>query len=156
MVMPPSSFDSVKHLIPTAREEHNAAGGPSFKQYLKNPIFELIVSETTQIMYVYVEFPILAIQCFPIRIRLQLSRPSAGVPINVTVYSPPTRGSLGQYAATSGAYNDSIAGVVTPKVSLVPGTYWIIPSSHSAGVQAPFKLVIYSTTNTISVVERKS
>ncbi|KAF4563111.1 cysteine protease [Pleurotus pulmonarius] len=122
-----------------AWEEHNAAGGPSFKQYLNNPIFELIVSETTQIM-----------------IRLQLSRPSAGVPINVTVYPAPTRGSLGQYAATSGAYNDSIAGVVTPKVSLVPGTYWIIPSTHSAGVQAAFKLVTYSTTNTISVVERKS
>ncbi|KAF9494200.1 cysteine proteinase [Pleurotus eryngii] len=122
-----------------AWEEHNAAGGPSFKQYLNNPIFELIVSETTQIM-----------------IRLQLSRPSAGVSINVTVYPAPTRGSLGQYATTSGAYNDSIAGVVTPQVSLVPGTYWIIPSTHSASVQAAFKLVIYSTTNTISILERKS
>ena len=60
-----SYFGSGSLLISTPREDHNAAGGPSFKQYLNNPIFELIVSETTQIMYVYIEFRGWVIQCVP-------------------------------------------------------------------------------------------
>ncbi|KAJ8517520.1 hypothetical protein ONZ45_g5319 [Pleurotus djamor] len=114
--------------------DHTAAGGPSFNQYFNNPIFTLTVTETTQV-----------------KIRLQLDRPAVGVPINVSVYPALTKGLLLHHTATSGAYSDSISGVVTPQTSLIPGKYWIIPSTYSAGISESFKLIVYSSSNNISI-----
>ena len=37
------------------REEHTAAGGPSFDRYSNNPIFELEVPSVAQIKYVVID-----------------------------------------------------------------------------------------------------
>ncbi|KAJ6593314.1 hypothetical protein B0H19DRAFT_1215467 [Mycena capillaripes] len=121
----------------------NAMGGPSFKHYAQNPIFELDVQAPTEV-----------------KIRLQLLRPKAPAALNVTLFPAPALGpgtivpALGRHLATSGAYDDSVAGVATPQVTLGVGKYWAIPSTYAPGVVGAFQLVVYSTGARVSVVER--
>ncbi|KII95574.1 hypothetical protein PLICRDRAFT_34480 [Plicaturopsis crispa FD-325 SS-3] len=110
----------------------SAAGGPSSKQYTQNPTFEITVSSSTHAI-----------------IRLQLMKPSSTVALNVTLFHAPDGGTaLGRHIATSGPYSDAVSGVVIPKTHLAPGTYYIVPSTFNAGIEAPFRLIVYTTTAT--------
>ncbi|KAF9029355.1 cysteine proteinase [Hymenopellis radicata] len=112
-----------------------AAGGPSFKHYMHNPIYEFDCPADTQI-----------------KVRLQLIRPGASAPLNVTIL-PPNSASSTAHITTSGAYDDAISGVVTPQMSLNKGKYWVVPSTYSPGVQAPFQLILYSSVS-VAVKEK--
>ncbi|KAF7314374.1 Calpain catalytic domain-containing protein [Mycena kentingensis (nom. inval.)] len=116
----------------------NAMGSPSFKNYAQNPIFELDVSAPAEV-----------------KVRLQLLRPTPSSAINLTIFpaSASRTGSLGQHVVTSGGYDDSLAGVVTPQVKLSPGKYWAVPSTYSPGVQGPFRIVVYSKPGRVGVAE---
>ncbi|KAJ7935279.1 hypothetical protein B0H13DRAFT_2304939 [Mycena leptocephala] len=117
----------------------NAMGGPSFKHYAQNPVFELDVQAPTEI-----------------KIRLQLVRPRAPAALNLTLFPAPAAGTsaLGRHLATSGAYDDSVAGVATPQIALGVGKYWAVPSTYAPGVLGAFQLVVYSTTARVNVAER--
>ena len=91
----------------------------------------------------------------PPRIRLQLVRPSA-TSLNVTLFPASNGGSLGPHILTSGPYSDAISGVATPLVSLAPGKYQLIPSTYKPGVQAPFRLIVYSTSAGVNITPRDS
>nr|GAT49101.1 predicted protein [Mycena chlorophos] len=109
----------------------NAMGSPSFKNYARNPIFEVDVQAPTEI-----------------KIRLQLVRPTPSSAINLTLFPA---GSLVQHLTSSGGYDDSIAGVVTPQTKLAPGKYWMVPSTYSPGVHGPFEIVLHTTSGRVSV-----
>ncbi|KAF7297900.1 Calpain catalytic domain-containing protein [Mycena chlorophos] len=109
----------------------NAMGSPSFKNYARNPIFEVDVQAPTEI-----------------KIRLQLVRPTPSSAINLTLFPA---GSLVQHLTSSGGYDDSIAGVVTPQTKLAPGKYWMVPSTYSPGVHGPFEIVLYTTSGRVTV-----
>ncbi|KAJ6491676.1 hypothetical protein C8R47DRAFT_976286 [Mycena vitilis] len=117
----------------------NAMGGPSFKHYAQNPIFELDVQAPTEL-----------------KIRLQLTRPKAPAALNVTLFPAPAQGTtaLGRHLVTSGAYDDSVGGVATPQIALGVGKYWAVPSTYAPGVLSAFQLVVYSTAARVSVAER--
>ncbi|KAJ7188874.1 hypothetical protein C8R46DRAFT_1056044 [Mycena filopes] len=117
----------------------NANGGPSFKHYAQNPVFELDVQAPTEL-----------------KIRLQLLRPKAPAALNLTLFPAPPVGSaaLGRHITTSGAYDDNVAGVVTPQVALGVGKYWVIPSTYAPGVLAAFQLIVYSSNTRVDVAER--
>ncbi|KAJ7578544.1 hypothetical protein C8J56DRAFT_1016524 [Mycena floridula] len=115
-----------------------AAGGPGFKRYTQNPVFELDVPVNTQV-----------------KVRLQLVRPSSSTAINITMFPSSETGSLGRHLTTSGGYHDGISGVVTPQISLKPGKYWMIPSTYNPDVKAEFLILAYSTAPGISLDARK-
>ncbi|KAJ7198567.1 hypothetical protein GGX14DRAFT_666051 [Mycena pura] len=115
----------------------NAMGGPSFKHYAQNPRFEIDVQAPTEL-----------------KIRLQLLRPTTLAAVNVTLFPTSQTGVLGRHIATSGGYDDSIAGVVMPQVALAVGKYWVVPSTYAPAVQGSFQLVVYSTAAAVSITER--
>ncbi|KAJ7503114.1 hypothetical protein B0H11DRAFT_2361192 [Mycena galericulata] len=115
---------------------HNAMGGPSFKQYSQNPIFEVDVQALTEL-----------------KVRLQLQRPKTTTALNLTIFPSSTTGALGRHMTTSGGYDDSIAGVATPQISLGVGKYWLIPSTYNPGFQGAFQLIVYSTAARVNVAE---
>lgn len=87
-------------------------------------------------------------------------QPSPAVALNVTVFASvgnDIQSSLTQKPAvlTSGAYDDTIAGVATPQTKVAAGTYYVVPSTYSPGHEAGFKLVVYSSAfgATITPVE---
>lgn len=86
------------------------------------------------------------------RIRLQLTQPSTTIPLNVTVY-PSSIGSFPpflegkKHIATSGGYDDSIAGVATPAVTFAAGKYYIVPSTYSPGAELGFRILVYSSVS---------
>ncbi|KAF8150505.1 hypothetical protein K438DRAFT_1865522 [Mycena galopus ATCC 62051] len=126
--------------IRSAWTQQNAMGSPSFKHYAQNPIFELDVQTPTEL-----------------KIRLQLLRPKAPAALNLTLFPAPgagASGALGSHVATSGAYDDSVAGVATPQIALGVGKYWAVPSTYAPGVMSAFQLVVYSTAARVSVAER--
>lgn len=91
------------------------------------------------------------------RIRLQLLRPKSPAALNLTLFPAPatgTSGALGRHIATSGAYDDSVAGVATPQIALGVGKYWAVPSTYAPGVLNAFQLVVYSTAARVNVAER--
>ena len=59
-----------------------------------------------------------------------------------------------KHVTTSGPYDDSICGVATPQVSLNGGKYWAIPSTYIPGVQAEFRLIVYTSVKDLSVQRR--
>ncbi|TBU43387.1 hypothetical protein BD309DRAFT_991045 [Dichomitus squalens] len=116
-----------------------AGGGPSSGSYSSNPTYELQVSAPAQL-----------------RFRLQLTEPSPPVALNVTVFNLPTgTGALGRHVATSGPYSDAISGVIIEKLTLQAGKYLVVPSTYKAGVQAAFRLIMYSTVSGVQLVPRK-
>ncbi|KAF9524839.1 hypothetical protein CPB83DRAFT_885980 [Crepidotus variabilis] len=117
----------------------SAAGAPSFKRYADNPVFLLELASSSQVL-----------------IRLQLIHHSSAVALNVTCYPSVANNlatSLGQNRAitSSGAYDDAISGVVTPKVTIGPGRYYIVPSTYSPRLEAPFKLIVHSSVSQVQV-----
>lgn len=90
-----------------------------------------------------------------LRIRLQLSHPSASERLNVTIFPASPSGRLTQHVGTSGAYEDSLAGVVLPLTNLSPGKYWVVPSTYKSGVEAEFRLVCYFSTAGVEAVEKR-
>ncbi|KAF4614242.1 hypothetical protein D9613_007736 [Agrocybe pediades] len=121
-------------VIRGAWEGESAAGAPAFDKYAKNPVFELDVKSMAQI-----------------NIRLQLVQPSTAVPLNVTLYlviQDNIQLSLSQKrnAATSGAYDSAIAGVTTTQTTIAAGRYYIVPSTYSPGIEAGFRILVYSST----------
>ena len=53
--------------------------------------------------------------------------------------------------ATSGPYDDSLVGVVTPVVTLLPGRYCVVPSAFRVGVCAEFRLVVWYSVGGVKV-----
>jgi calpain-7 len=92
------------------------------------------------------------------RIRLQLLQPSASVALNVTVYSQHVIPSLNQqrHVLTSGAYDDTIAGVATPQISVAAGKYYVVPSTYNPGTEVGFKLIVYSSIAGLSITHYDS
>ncbi|EJF55966.1 hypothetical protein DICSQDRAFT_175357 [Dichomitus squalens LYAD-421 SS1] len=116
-----------------------AGGGPSSSSYSSNPTYELQLPDPAQL-----------------RFRLQLTEPSPPVALNVTVFNLPTgTGALGRHVATSGPYCDAISGVIIEKLTLQAGKYLVVPSTYKAGVQAAFRLIMYSTVSGVQLVPRK-
>ncbi|KAK7057703.1 calpain catalytic domain-containing protein [Favolaschia claudopus] len=118
----------------------NAMGGPSFKNYAQNPVFELDVQAPSEV-----------------KIRLQLLRPKALAALNLTLFPAPEPSSgraLGRHISTSGAYDDSVAGVAIPQIALAVGRYWVVPSTYAPGVLHEFQIVVYSTSARVVIVER--
>ncbi|KAJ7650562.1 hypothetical protein FB45DRAFT_730213 [Roridomyces roridus] len=118
-----------------AWDPRNAMGGPSFKQYSQNPRFEIDVQALTEL-----------------KVRLQLLKPKTTAGLNLTIFHA-TTGALGPHITTSGGYDDSVTGVVTPQISLGAGKYWAIPSSYHPGFQNAFELIVYSTSARVKVAE---
>ena len=79
------------------------------------------------------------------RIRLQLIEAHKAASINVTIFQVSDTGKLGPHVATSGPFSDAICGVITPLVTLQPGNYRIISSTFSPGIEASFRLLVYSS-----------
>ncbi|KAF8199531.1 hypothetical protein BJ912DRAFT_1020136 [Pholiota molesta] len=121
-----------------AWDTETAAGAPSFNRYAENPVFQLVVPSTTQL-----------------KIRLQTIQTSSAIPVNVTVYSDheDIMASLKHqgHIATSGAYDDSIAGVATPQVTLGTGKYYLVPSTYNPGTMAGFRMLVYSSISSVQV-----
>ncbi|TBU31057.1 hypothetical protein BD311DRAFT_657405, partial [Dichomitus squalens] len=116
-----------------------AGGGPSSGSYSSNPTYELQVPTPAQL-----------------RFRLQLAEPSPSIALNLTVFNLPIgTGALGRHVATSGPYSDAISGVVIEKLTLQPGKYLVVPSTYKAGVQAAFRLIMYSAVSGVQLVPRK-
>ncbi|KAJ7270120.1 hypothetical protein B0H12DRAFT_1310818 [Mycena haematopus] len=132
----------------------SAMGGPSFKHYAQNPVFELDVQAPTELKCVSAS----SILTNPKQIRLQLLRPKAPTALNLTLFPAPAAGTndaLGRHFATSGAYDDSVAGVAIPQIALNVGKYWAVPSTYAPGILNAFQLVVYSTAAGVSVAERE-
>ena len=87
---------------------------------------------------------------FP-RVRLQTTQAGPPPSINVTVFNSSATSVLGSHVATSGPYTDAVCGVATPKTAIQAGTYFVIPSTYNPGIEAKFKLLIYTSTSGVSV-----
>jgi calpain-7 len=90
------------------------------------------------------------------RIRLQLIQPSSAVALNVTVFANvggDTESSLTQKppVLTSGAYDDTVAGVATAQITLGAGTYHVVPSTYNPGHEAGYKLIVYSSSSGVMI-----
>jgi hypothetical protein len=134
------------------RDRETAVGGPSFKRYSSNPIFDVSITALTQLKYplypcVHPSKLLITPTC---RIRLQLMRPSTAS-LNITLFPSSSEDSLGTHIITSGPYSDAVSGVATPLVSVTPGKYLLIPSTYNPGVQAAFRLTVYSTNVAVNI-----
>ncbi|PBK88494.1 cysteine proteinase [Armillaria gallica] len=132
--IPQEGVGMYSRVIRGAWDVDTAVGGPSFKQYAHNPIYEVDCPSAAQM-----------------KIRLQLVRPSSNSPLNVTIYLADPSEYTASHLATSGAYDDAISGVVTPQISLNRGKYWIIPSAFNPGIEAAFQLIVYSSVSGVEV-----
>ncbi|KZT05397.1 cysteine proteinase, partial [Laetiporus sulphureus 93-53] len=103
-----------------------AGGGPSSSKFANNPAYELRIDAPAYL-----------------KVRLQLADATSPTSINVSVFQ--RKASRGILVGTSGPYSDAIAGAVTPRIALQPGTYHIIPSTYHPDIQRAFKLIVYST-----------
>ncbi|KAH9481424.1 Calpain-like protease palB/RIM13 [Psilocybe cubensis] len=126
-------------------EGQTAAGGSSFGKYSQNPIFELEIPSTARVI-----------------IRLQLLQPSTAVALNLAIYPGSKDGfatsfERQKYLATSGPYDDAIAGVAIQSATLAPGKYYVVPSTYNPGVELMFRMIVYSNVAgfTIQQVERQ-
>jgi calpain-7 len=52
---------------------------------------------------------------------------------------------------TSGAYDDTIAGVATAQITFGAGTYFVVPSTYSPGHEAEYKLLVYSSASGVTI-----
>lgn len=61
-----------------------------------------------------------------------------------------------KHVTTSGAYDDSIAGVATQPTTLSTGKYYVVPSTYNPGVELGFRMIVYSNVAgfTVQEVER--
>ncbi|KAF8328978.1 hypothetical protein F5887DRAFT_1082791 [Amanita rubescens] len=140
--IPQEGAGMYQKLIKGEWTEESAGGSPSFDKYAINPIYEI-------------ESP-----CqFQLKLRLQLIHPSTTASSNITIYPAPASSVSDQYfkqkhVTTSGPYDDSVCGVATPQVSLNGGKYWAIPSTYIPGVQAEFRLIIYTSVKDLLVQRR--
>ncbi|KAK0459293.1 uncharacterized protein EV420DRAFT_1677658, partial [Desarmillaria tabescens] len=132
--IPQEGVGMYSRVIRGAWDADTAVGGPSFKQYAHNPVYEVDCPSAAQI-----------------KVRLQLVRPSSSSPLNVTIYPADASEYTSSHLATSGAYDDAISGVVTPQISLNRGKYWIIPSTFNPGIEAAFQLIVYSSVSGVEV-----
>lgn len=85
---------------------------------------------------------VLIVATVAIRIRLQLVQATPPTALNISLFRQQSSG--GTLVATSGPYSDAIGGVVTPLVSLEPGSYLAVPSTYNTGEHRAYKLLIYS------------
>ncbi|KAI0741055.1 hypothetical protein C8Q76DRAFT_609267, partial [Earliella scabrosa] len=115
-----------------------AGGHPSSGEYASNPMYELHVPSTSQLKF-----------------RLQLADPSPSIALNLTIFDTSSGSALGNHVATSGFYSDAPSGVLIDKITLQPGRYLVVPSTYKPGVQATFKLIVYSTTSAVQLTPVK-
>jgi calpain-7 len=64
-------------------------------------------------------------------------------PKNLTIFHSTEPKVLGKEVATSGAYDDSIAGVVSKKALLPPGNYIIVPSTHLPETEGDWEVTVF-------------
>ena len=67
-----------------------------------------------------------------------------GHPINLTVFKRNTDGALGDQAATTGPYSDTLSGVCIAKTKLESGIYLFIPSTYDKGAEGAWILNVWS------------
>ncbi|KZP13760.1 cysteine proteinase [Athelia psychrophila] len=112
-----------------AWDGQSAAGGPTFKQYLSNPIYEIDLQSST----------------------LLRRQPSHIASLNVTLFqTSPNSEAIGKHLATSGPYSDAISGVITPEVSLSAGKYLLIPSTYQPALQMGFRMTLYCSSASVT------
>ncbi|KAG0708685.1 hypothetical protein DFH29DRAFT_891533 [Suillus ampliporus] len=117
-------------------DSKTAVGGPSQNRYHRNPVYEVNIPCASEF-----------------GARLQLLHRAPGVSTNLSLF-PSSSPNLQRHIASSGPYSDALSGVDIPKRSLAPGKYYLVPSTYHPGVQAQFRLIIYSTISGIEVVLR--
>ncbi|TFY69939.1 hypothetical protein EVG20_g2946 [Dentipellis fragilis] len=117
----------------------SAGGSAKFNSYTSNPFFELHVPSASEIM-----------------IRLQSLSKSAF--INVSVFFAPTSPPpsspprhLDKLLVSSGPYADAVSGAVTPLTPAPAGRYVVVPSTYDIGVEAEFRIVVYSSKTSVDV-----
>ena len=89
------------------------------------------------------------------RLRLQFAAPCPSASLNLTVFNAPAAGaraSLGRHVATSGPYSDAVSGVLIEQLTLQQGRYLVVPSTYNTGVEAGFRLIVYSNVAGVQVV----
>jgi calpain-7 len=78
------------------------------------------------------------------------------VPLNVTLFPGATSGTgLGRHIATSGSYSDALPGVSLPETQLAAGSYVLVPSTFRPGVQARFRIIVYSSVGGLRFVRKQ-
>lgn len=116
-------------------DKRSAGGSPSYPTYSQNPRYELVVPTITKCI-----------------IRLQLVQPSTtATRLNVAIYPAASSSAVQDPVASSGAYDDSLAGVVIPQTTLRPGKYYVVPSMHKPGVEAEFRLICYFSSAGVKI-----
>ncbi|KAG1739095.1 uncharacterized protein EDB91DRAFT_1237555 [Suillus paluster] len=120
----------------TVRGEWNsttAAGAPSQNRYHRNPVYEFNIPCASEF-----------------GARLQLLHRAPGVSTNLSLF-PSSSSNLQRPITSSGPYSDALSGVDIPKRPLAAGKYYLVPSTYHPGVQAQFRVIIYSTVSGIEV-----
>ncbi|EPQ55287.1 hypothetical protein GLOTRDRAFT_41696, partial [Gloeophyllum trabeum ATCC 11539] len=118
-------------------DHETAAGAAPFNRYFSNPQYELHVKSQTQV-----------------KIRLQLAQPSPLPALNVSLFRETSESSPAR-VLTSGPYADAVCGVLTPQITLAPGTYLLVPSTYEPGCRVPFRVIVYSTAAGVTLGRRK-
>ncbi|KIK39167.1 hypothetical protein CY34DRAFT_770204 [Suillus luteus UH-Slu-Lm8-n1] len=113
-----------------------AVGGPSQNRYHRNPVYEVTIPCVSEF-----------------GARLQLLARAPGVSTNLSLF-PSSSTNLQRCIASSGPYSDALSGVDIPKRNISPGKYYLVPSTYHAGVQAQFRMIVYSTVSGVEVVLR--
>ncbi|KAG1772088.1 hypothetical protein EDD22DRAFT_1021042, partial [Suillus occidentalis] len=113
-----------------------AVGGPSQTRYYRNPVYEVTIPCVSEF-----------------GARLQLLARAPGVSTNLSLF-PSSSTNFQRCIASSGPYSDALSGVDIPKRSISPGKYYLVPSTYHAGVQAQFRMIVYSTVSGVEVVLR--
>lgn len=71
--------------------------------------------------------------------------------MNLTVYpaqpltSTFSSQTLTRHITTSGPYSDALSGVATPLLNIGAGRYWLVPSTYNPGVEARFRIIMYTS-----------
>jgi calpain-7 len=87
-------------------------------------------------------------------VRLQLATSTtSSIPLNLAIFERGTGNKLGRQIITTGPYSDARSGVVTPPIKLQKGTYILLPSTYKPGVEASFRILVYSS-RAVKVAER--
>ena len=108
----------------------SAAGSPSHGDYTSNPTFKLEVPATG---------------AFLARLQVESNQAPSLPAINLSVFRKNDGlAPLGRQVATSGPYDDSLAGVVVENPRLEAGGYLLLASTFAPNVPARFVLYVYT------------
>lgn len=153
-------------------KDRNATGGPSYGHYFSNPSFRLNVDRACRLL-IRLRPEVERGTTVP-HVNITLFRLKASEPTSSSSHSPgfsslsstssllssssssvmPVASSdLRIEVATSGAYVDHAGGVTIEDAKVEPGTYLLIASTFTPGIECSFVIDIYSS---LSIICRKS